>query len=272
LWMHQLIWHSAWRPHANRNRTVHMSDSPIFWCVPILPISDLRIGLTLICICKIYAWSAIGPIFFRTRCISQPCLFFQLWELRTVSSLRWQNWDSKVLTALSHGTASCQITVLTVHVVCTTARVISQPDTKVLYSQRFLLIHLSAAQNYPGTVPLMHMRGWREHCPSFTHLLPAAIEKDGIFSTCLSHGLAPWTTCTNLQQYWFFVFKYYVHKFGNTLRINGPIENMPPTRLEWRRHRKDKKCKQIRLLAVTSSSAVAEAAWCFVCVRWVFLP
>jgi len=26
---------------------VHMSDSPIFWCVPILPISDLRIGLTL---------------------------------------------------------------------------------------------------------------------------------------------------------------------------------------------------------------------------------
>ena len=25
-----------------------MSDSPIFWCVPILPISDLRIGLTLI--------------------------------------------------------------------------------------------------------------------------------------------------------------------------------------------------------------------------------
>ena len=49
LWMHQLIWHAAWRPHANRNRTVHMSDSPIFWCVPILPISDLRIGITLVC-------------------------------------------------------------------------------------------------------------------------------------------------------------------------------------------------------------------------------
>ena len=48
LWMHQLIWHAAGRPHTNWNRTVHTSDSPIFWCVPILPISDLRIGLTLL--------------------------------------------------------------------------------------------------------------------------------------------------------------------------------------------------------------------------------
>ena len=49
---------------------------------------------------------------------------------------------SKSLTALSYCTTSCQITVLSVHVVCTTTRVVSQPNTKVLYCQRLLLVHL----------------------------------------------------------------------------------------------------------------------------------
>jgi len=58
-----------------------------------------------------------------------------------------QNWkQSSALTALSHSTTSCQVTILAVHVMCTTARVVSQPYTKVLYSQWLLFIHLLAAQ------------------------------------------------------------------------------------------------------------------------------
>ena len=92
LWMHRLIWHTTWRPHTNRNRTVHASDCPMFWCVPILPISDLRIGLTLFdvyiscflkksqrqlleamhaVLCQGHSWCAV---FFWKNMVTSPCI------------------------------------------------------------------------------------------------------------------------------------------------------------------------------------------------------
>lgn len=47
-----------------------------------------------------------------------------------------------VLTALSDGTSCGQIPVLPVHVVSSTTRIIAQPDAKIFYLQRGLLIHL----------------------------------------------------------------------------------------------------------------------------------
>ena len=36
-------WHAVWwRPHTNRNRTVHASDSPTFWCVLIRVVKIVR--------------------------------------------------------------------------------------------------------------------------------------------------------------------------------------------------------------------------------------
>lgn len=47
-----------------------------------------------------------------------------------------------VLTALGDSTSSGQIPVLPVHVVSSTTRIIAQPNTKILYPQRGLLINL----------------------------------------------------------------------------------------------------------------------------------
>lgn len=47
------------------------------------------------------------------------------------------------LTALSDGSRGGQVPVLSVHVVGAAARVVTQPDTKVLHLQRGLLVDLN---------------------------------------------------------------------------------------------------------------------------------
>lgn len=50
-----------------------------------------------------------------------------------------------VLTALRDGSRGGQVSVLSVHVVSSTTRIIAQPDTKILYLQGRLLVDLNQA-------------------------------------------------------------------------------------------------------------------------------
>jgi len=52
-----------------------------------------------------------------------------------------------VTVALGDGAGGSQVAVLAVHVVGATARVVAQPDAKVLDRRRSLLVHLLAQQN-----------------------------------------------------------------------------------------------------------------------------
>lgn len=51
-----------------------------------------------------------------------------------------------VLTALRDGSRRGQVSVLSVHVVSSTTRIIAQPDAKILYLQGRLLVDLSRQQ------------------------------------------------------------------------------------------------------------------------------
>ena len=52
-----------------------------------------------------------------------------------------------ILTALGDSAGGCEIAVLSVHVVCTTAGTVAKPDAKVLDRQRLLLIDLQQIES-----------------------------------------------------------------------------------------------------------------------------